>query len=74
VFQAQSSSHSETVLTGIVAMEDFGPDPVVFAAASGTNRMEIQLTHVLHKEREDEGDDHCAAGQPCLAKRENEIV
>ncbi|KAF7359891.1 hypothetical protein MVEN_00714800 [Mycena venus] len=75
VFQSQSSMHSETALTGMVAMEDFGPDPVVLAAATGTNRMEIQLTHVLHRvPRENEADDHCAAGQPCLARRENEIV
>ncbi|KAF7359893.1 hypothetical protein MVEN_00715000 [Mycena venus] len=69
VFQAQSSVHSETTLTGMVAMEDFGPDPVFLAAANGTNRMELQLT-----QRENEVDGHCAAGQPCLAKRENEIV
>ncbi|KAJ6522042.1 hypothetical protein B0H19DRAFT_1380720 [Mycena capillaripes] len=62
VFQALSSSHSETALTGMVAMEDFGTDPVVLAAANGTNHMEIQLTHVLHRVRENEGDDHCAAG------------
>ncbi|KAJ7800716.1 hypothetical protein B0H13DRAFT_1932536 [Mycena leptocephala] len=62
IFQAQSSSHAETTLTGMVAMEDFGPDPVVLAAANGPNRMEIQLTDVLHKVRENEGDGHCAAG------------
>lgn len=72
-FQAQSSSHSETALTGMIAMEDFGPDPVVLVA-DDTNRMETQLTHILHRVRENEDDDHCAAGQLCMAERENEIV
>jgi len=58
----------------MVAMEDFGPDPVVLVAAKDTNRMQIQLTHVFQRVGEKEGDDHCAAGQPGLAKGENEMV
>jgi hypothetical protein len=57
----------------MIAMEDFGPDPVVLVA-DDTNLMETQLTHILHRVRENEDDDHCAAGQLCMAERENEIV
>jgi len=80
MFQAQSTSHSAATLTNIVTMEDFGPDPVVLAAANGTNRVGIQLKDVLHDVPvlnivpENRGDDYGAAGQPCLPKLENEIV
>ncbi|KAJ6549914.1 hypothetical protein B0H19DRAFT_1264799 [Mycena capillaripes] len=74
VFQVPIGLPSETALTGMIAMEDFGPDPVVLAAAKDTNQMQIQLTHVLQKVREKEGDDHCAAGQPDLAMGENEML
>ncbi|KAF7368121.1 hypothetical protein MSAN_00878400 [Mycena sanguinolenta] len=64
VFQAQSTSRSEVPLTNMVTMEDFGPDPVVLAAANNTNRVEIQFKDVLDNVPENGGDDHCAAGQP----------
>ncbi|KAF7349767.1 hypothetical protein MSAN_01703900 [Mycena sanguinolenta] len=70
VFQAQSTSRSEATLTNLVTMEDYGPDPVVLVAANDT----IQLEGVLHNAPENGGDNHDAAGQPCVPKPENEIV
>jgi hypothetical protein len=74
MFQAQSTSRSEATLTNMVTMEDFGPDPVVLAAAQGTNRMGIQLKDVLPIVRENGGDDNSAAGPLYLPTRENEAV